>query len=149
MGQVCRTDSNRLSAPSSLLFIRTVIRSLQGNPDSIQVVLFLVRIQVLGLSIPPAETRVHPGIFRPLIRPSRYHGSCISAMFIPLTFTVLERTLEAAIVCCRLASINEVLHSISFSLLLLFTPIFSLKIYARLLFTEPQRTGIPLHWSLP
>jgi hypothetical protein len=29
--------------------------------------MFLARIQALGLSIPPTEEKVYPGIFRPLI----------------------------------------------------------------------------------
>jgi hypothetical protein len=36
--------------------------------------MFLARIQALGLSFPPAEYRVYPGIFRPLMQASRYHG---------------------------------------------------------------------------
>ena len=55
-----------------------------------------MKIQALGLYIPLAENGVYPGILRPPIRPPRYYGSCISAMSIPLTLTVLERTLGAA-----------------------------------------------------
>jgi len=95
--------TNCHSAPSSLYFIRTATKSLQENPGSIQAVLFLIRIQALGLSIPLVENRVYHGIFMPLIWPSRYYGSCISAMSVPLTLTVLERTLEAAMPCCKLA----------------------------------------------
>lgn len=89
-----KTQTNHHSAPSSLYFIRTVAKSLQENPGSIQAVSFLVRTQALGLSILLTENGVYPGIFRPL----RYHSSCISTMSIPLTLTVLERTLEAVIV---------------------------------------------------
>jgi len=93
-----------VSLPHLLIYlIRIATRSLQDNPGSIQVVLILLRIQDLDLSIPRAENRVCPGIFGPLIRPSRYYGFSISAMPIPLTLTVLERTLEAVILCCRLA----------------------------------------------
>jgi hypothetical protein len=57
--------------------------------------MFLARMQALGLSFPPAEYRVYPGKFRPLMQAPRYHGSCIRAMSIPLLLIVLVRILEA------------------------------------------------------
>jgi hypothetical protein len=72
------------------------------NPGRIQVVMSLARIQALGLSVPPAEYRVYPGIFRPLKLSSRYHGSCIILMSIPFQLTVPAIILEAAMLCCRL-----------------------------------------------
>jgi hypothetical protein len=71
--------TKRRSAPSSLYFIRTATRSLQENPGSIQAVSFLVSIQARGLSVPLMENRIYAEIFRPLIQPLQYHGSCISA----------------------------------------------------------------------
>jgi hypothetical protein len=70
--------------------------SLRENRGSIQAVSFLVRIQALGQSVPSAENRVYPAIFRPQIRPSRYHGSCISVMSSPLTLNALRITFDAA-----------------------------------------------------
>ena len=54
-------------------------------------------------------------MFRPLIRPSRYHGSCISAMSIPLTLTALDRNLDAAILCGRLVLMNDMVFTMSIS----------------------------------
>jgi hypothetical protein len=69
--------------------------------------MFLARIHARGLSFPPAEYRVYPGILKPLSQPSRYHGSCNSATSIPLTPTVLVKILEAAMLRCRLAWIKK------------------------------------------
>ena len=81
--------------------------------------MFLTRIHAVGLSIPPVEKRVYPGIFRPIIRPSRYHGSCISATCIPFTPTVQVKTLEGALLCCRLAWTHYGTYYNTFSLFLL------------------------------
>jgi len=69
----------------------TATRSLQENPGSTHTFMFLTKIQALGLSFPPAEYRVYPGIFKPLIQSLRYHSSCTSARSIPLTPTVLVK----------------------------------------------------------
>ena len=98
-----RNKQQTLSAPSSIYFTKTATRPLQENPSNIQMVMFLARIQALGLSVPPAEYRVYPGIFRPLIRSSQYHGFCISAMSVASMLTILERTLAAVMLCYRLA----------------------------------------------
>lgn len=82
--------------------------------------MFLTRIHAVGLSIPPAEKRVYPGVFRPIIWPVWYHSCCINATCIPFTPTVLVRTLEAAILCCRLAWIHYGTNCNMFSLFLLF-----------------------------
>ena len=81
--------------------------------------MFLTRIHAVGLSIPPLEKRVCPGIFRSIIRPSWYNSSCISATCIPFTPTVLVRTVEAVILCCRLAWIHYGTYYNTFSLFLL------------------------------
>ena len=90
--------------------------------------MFIARIQAQGLSISPAENKVYPEIFRPLIRPSHYHGFCVSAMSILSTLAALVRTLEEAMVCCRLAWLNEMLpyHVQPPSLLPL--PVYSLQV---------------------
>ena len=75
--------------------------------------MFRARIHALGLSFPPAEYWVYPGIFKTLIQLSRYHGSCICATSIPLPPTVLVKMLEAATLCCRLAWIKEMVHTTS------------------------------------
>jgi hypothetical protein len=67
---------------------------LQDNPCNINEVMFLARIQSLGLPGPPAEDKIYPGIFKPLIQSSRYHSSSISAMSIRLKFTVLVSNLN-------------------------------------------------------
>jgi hypothetical protein len=111
--RLAEQTTNHLSAPSSIYFTKTATRSLQENPGSIQVVMFLASIQALGLSVPPADYGVYPGIFRSLIRPSRCHGSCISFMSISLKLTVLVRSIDAALLCCRLAKINGMLITTS------------------------------------
>jgi len=96
-------------------FLYILLELLQENPGSIQMVMFLARIQALGLCVYPAEYRVYPGIFRPLIWSLQYNGSSISTMSIPLMLTVLVRILEAALLCCRLAVMNEMLLTMSCS----------------------------------
>ena len=100
--QMCRTDSNRLSAhlPYNLLGLLTI--PYINNSGSIHAVSFLVNVQALGLSIPLAVERIYTGIFRPLIRNLHYYGSCITLMAIPLTLTVIERTIKEATLCCCL-----------------------------------------------
>jgi hypothetical protein len=82
IGQICGTENQLSFCP-----IFSTSRTLLENPGSIQVVMSLARIQALGLPVPPADYRVYPGIFRHLKLSSRYHGSCIIVMSIPLRLT--------------------------------------------------------------
>jgi len=111
--------TSHLSAPFSSYLIK--ISTRKEKFGSIQVVMFLARTQVVGLYIALTEYRVYPGIFRPLIWSLQYHHSCISAMSIPLTVTVLVRILEAIILCCRLKEWNWI-HNVTFRLFHIFLP---------------------------
>jgi len=82
--------------------------------------------------------------------PLQYNGSSISTMSIPLMLTVLVRILEAALLCCRLALMNEMIltmscsasSSSSFSSSPL--PISSLLVWH----TEGRRWPVLLHWRV-
>jgi hypothetical protein len=106
--RVDKQNKQLISSPTLLL----ATRSLHVKPGSTHISMFLARIHPRGLSFPAAEYRVYPGTLKPLIQPSRYHGSCNSATSIPLTPTVLVIIPEAAMLFCRLAWIKEMVLTI-------------------------------------
>ena len=102
------------SASSSLYFTKTASRSLQENPGSIPCI-YVLNKDTCFMSICSAseEQDISWNIQTHNIRPSKYEGSCINAMSIPLTTAVLERIVESVILCCRFVRINKMVRTIS------------------------------------